>query len=94
MLFRSDAVLPAGLLINLAAHSVGPSFASYSARGHLWALPLDAAAQIATVRENLLDRTPAPPPPSQVAVAAQRDRGAGRPTKRERRAIDRLRGRG
>ncbi|TKR23628.1 RNA-binding S4 domain-containing protein [Cellulomonas hominis] len=40
------------------------------------------------------DRTPAPPPPEQVAVAAQRERGAGRPTKRERREIDRLRGRG
>ena len=41
-----------------------------------------------------VDRTPAPPPPEQVAVAAQRERGAGRPTKRERREIDRLRGRG
>jgi ribosome-associated heat shock protein Hsp15 len=40
-----------------------------------------------------VDRTPAPPPPEQVAVAAQRERGAGRPTKRERREIDRLRGR-
>lgn len=40
-----------------------------------------------------VDRTPAPPPPEHVAVAARRERGAGRPTKRERRDIDRLRGR-
>lgn len=43
--------------------------------------------------ECFIDRSP--PPPSKEIIASQprRDRGAGRPTKRERRDIDRLRGR-
>lgn len=37
--------------------------------------------------ECYIDRTPAPPPESLVPVA-RRDRGAGRPTKRDRRVLD------
>ncbi|MBN9374829.1 MAG: RNA-binding S4 domain-containing protein [Cellulomonas sp.] len=40
-----------------------------------------------------LDRSPAPIPRERMALLAVRDRGGGRPTKRERRLTDRLRGR-
>lgn len=36
------------------------------------------------------DRTPAPPPPEERVLVATRERGSGRPTKRDRRAIEKL----
>ena len=44
--------------------------------------------------ECYVDNSPPPPPRELFVQVAVRDRGAGRPTKRDRRDMDRLRGRG
>jgi ribosome-associated heat shock protein Hsp15 len=47
----------------------------------------------AVAAECFVDNSPPPPPREETPVAAVRDRGTGRPTKRERRDLNRLRGR-
>ncbi len=42
--------------------------------------------------ECYVDHTPPPPPTAERVLAVVRDRGAGRPTKRDRREIERLMG--
>jgi ribosome-associated heat shock protein Hsp15 len=43
--------------------------------------------------ECYLDHSPPPPPREETVTVAARERGTGRPTKRERRSIDKLLGR-
>lgn len=46
----------------------------------------------AVAAEYVDDRTPPPPTPEEAGFVPTRDRGAGRPSKRERRDLDKLRG--
>lgn len=56
LLLPLDGVLPASVLDDLEANSVGPTFGSYVYDGRVWALPLDAASPVASYRPDLLDR--------------------------------------
>ncbi|WES65728.1 S4 domain-containing protein [Microbacter sp. GSS18] len=55
--------------------------------------PISKRVGAALAADAVDDRTPPPPPREETPFVPIRDRGAGRPTKRERREIDRLRGR-
>lgn len=56
--------------------------------------PIAKRVGATVVSECMIDRSPPPPPKEVLASIPRRDRGAGRPTKRERRDIDKLRGLG
>ncbi|WP_157488142.1 MULTISPECIES: extracellular solute-binding protein [unclassified Leifsonia] len=55
----ADEVFGAELLDSLEAGCVGPSFLSYVIDGRPWALPLDAATQVAVFRPDRLEAAPA-----------------------------------
>ena len=55
---------------------------------------IDKRVGAAVAAECFVDHSPPPPPKEDRFSVAERDRGAGRPTKRERRDLDRWRGRG
>jgi ribosome-associated heat shock protein Hsp15 len=54
---------------------------------------IDKRVSAPTAAECLVDHSPPAPPREYVAPMFRRDRGAGRPTKKDRRSLDRLRGR-
>lgn len=53
----------------------------------------DRRGPASVARTLYVDHTPAPPPKEEVAAVAVRERGAGRPSKRDLRQLRRLRGR-
>lgn len=54
---------------------------------------IDTRVGAAVAAECMIDHSPPPPPREFLPPVAQRDRGTGRPSKRERRQLDRARGR-
>jgi ribosome-associated heat shock protein Hsp15 len=54
---------------------------------------IDKRVSAPIAAECVVDHSPPPPPREYVAPMFRRDRGAGRPTKKDRRSLDRLRGR-
>jgi multiple sugar transport system substrate-binding protein len=74
-----DDWAPASYLEDQARHSVGPSFDSYGWGGKQWALAVDAACQVAAVRDELLEIAPrhrVPASWTDVAALARALRGA------------------
>jgi multiple sugar transport system substrate-binding protein len=67
-----DHLVPAGLLADWQAASVGPTWASYRLAGQPWAIPIDAATQVSVFRPDRL--AAAPRDWAEVPALAQRHR--------------------
>jgi multiple sugar transport system substrate-binding protein len=82
---RSNCLLPLDewigpdALRDQAERTVGPTFESYLADGHFWAMAIDAACQVSSFRPDLLDREL---PKSWDEVVAFAEARAGQPTGR------------
>jgi multiple sugar transport system substrate-binding protein len=59
---RSGCLLPLDTLALADGEFVGPSLATYRMDGKLWAVPIDAACQVAVSRPDLMDRIGVAPP--------------------------------
>ena len=55
LLIPLDTFLDKSFIDFQESQSVGPSFYSYNFDGHWWALPIDAAAQVAAYRKDIVD---------------------------------------
>ena len=67
-----DTYLSAEQIYAFEQDSVGPSWRSYEKRGRHWALPIDAACQVASYRPDLLERYGAVPGSHEEVVALGR----------------------
>jgi multiple sugar transport system substrate-binding protein len=76
-----DVLLPGGSLAAMRGSSAGLSFESYHYAGQQWALPIDAACQVAAYRPDLLDASDLPKTWDEVYTLAeklhQRDQSVG-----------------
>lgn len=72
---------------------VGDEVRAFSPRGSIvWEVRALAEKRLGAPEARLLYEDHSPPPPPKQERVAVRERGAGRPTKAERRAIDRFNG--
>ena len=72
---------------------VGDEIRAFSPRGSVvWEVRALAEKRLGAPEARLLYADHSPPPPPKQESVALRDRGAGRPTKADRRAIDRFNG--
>lgn len=73
-----DTLLDPAYVDDQLANSVGPSARSYLCNDHLWALPVDAAAQVSCYRPDLLEQVGVGIPRTWDEVFALAERAPGR----------------